>query len=141
MRSPRSPASRWLRPIAVSMAATSSGDVDQSQWPRRQSSSRTEPCGCRADPPLSRSEGLGVKSVVEWGTGTPRREFLYVDDMADACVHLMKIHFGGELIDVSTGEEMTIAQFARLVADVVGYSGEITFDTSRPDGTPRKLLD
>ncbi|WP_439369416.1 GDP-L-fucose synthase [Bradyrhizobium sp. DASA03120] len=83
----------------------------------------------------------GAKSVVVWGTGTPRREFLYVDDMADACVHLMKTYSSAELVNIGTGEDITIAEFARLVADIVGYSGEISFDTSRPDGTPRKLLD
>ncbi|MDA9389907.1 GDP-L-fucose synthase [Bradyrhizobium sp. USDA 3311] len=83
----------------------------------------------------------GAKSVAVWGTGTPRREFLYVDDMADACVHLMKTYSGAELINIGTGEDITIAEFARVVASVVGYRGEISFDTSRPDGTPRKLLD
>ncbi|WFU26540.1 GDP-L-fucose synthase [Bradyrhizobium sp. CB1717] len=83
----------------------------------------------------------GAKSVVVWGTGTPRREFLYVDDMADACVHLMKTYSSAELVNIGTGEDIAIAEFARLVADIVGYSGEISFDTSRPDGTPRKLLD
>jgi GDP-L-fucose synthase len=83
----------------------------------------------------------GAGSVVVWGTGTPRREFLYVDDMADACVHLMKTYSAAELINVGTGEDITIAEFARVVAEIVGYSGEISFDTSRPDGTPRKLLD
>ncbi|GAA0003915.1 GDP-L-fucose synthase [Bradyrhizobium diazoefficiens] len=82
----------------------------------------------------------GAKGVVVWGTGTPRREFLYVDDMADACVHLMKTYSGAGLINIGTGEDITIAEFARVVAEVVGYSGEISFDTSRPDGTPRKLL-
>ncbi|MDA9503506.1 GDP-L-fucose synthase, partial [Bradyrhizobium sp. CCBAU 11386] len=83
----------------------------------------------------------GAGSVVVWGTGTPRREFLYVDDMADACVHLMKTYSAAELINIGTGEDITIAEFARVVAEVVGYRGEISFDTSRPDGTPRKLLD
>ncbi|SFI31581.1 GDP-L-fucose synthase [Bradyrhizobium sp. Gha] len=83
----------------------------------------------------------GAKSVAVWGTGTPRREFLYVDDMADACVHLMKTYSGAELINVGTGEDIAIAEFARVVAGVVGYRGDISFDTSRPDGTPRKLLD
>lgn len=83
----------------------------------------------------------GAKSVVVWGTGTPRREFLYVDDMADACVYLMKNYSSAELVNIGTGEDITIAEFARVVADIVGYSGEITFDASRPDGTPRKLLD
>jgi GDP-L-fucose synthase len=83
----------------------------------------------------------GISDVVVWGTGTPRREFLYVDDMADACVHLMKNYSGGELVNIGTGEDITIAEFARVVAATVGYSGEISFDPSRPDGTPRKLLD
>ncbi|WP_035681387.1 GDP-L-fucose synthase family protein [Bradyrhizobium liaoningense] len=83
----------------------------------------------------------GGATVAVWGTGTPRREFLYVDDMADACVHLMKTYSGAELINIGAGEDITIAEFARVVAGVIGYSGEITFDTSRPDGTPRKLLD
>ncbi len=83
----------------------------------------------------------GSETVMVWGTGTPRREFLYVDDLADACVHLMKTYSSAKLINIGTGEDITIAEFARVVADVVGYDGEITFDASRPDGTPRKLLD
>ncbi|WP_282524660.1 GDP-L-fucose synthase [Bradyrhizobium sp. Arg816] len=83
----------------------------------------------------------GAKNVIVWGTGTPRREFLYVDDMADACVHLMKTYSSTELVNIGTGEDITIAEFARVVADIVGYGGEISFDSSRPDGTPRKLLD
>src|SRR6201999_2205291 len=82
-----------------------------------------------------------VSEVVVWGTGTPRREFLYVDDLADACVHLMKTYSESELVNIGTGEDITIAEFARVVAATVGYSGEISFDTARPDGTPRKLLD
>src|SRR3954452_25538014 len=83
----------------------------------------------------------GVRNVVVWGTGTPRREFLYVDDMGDACVHLMKTYSRAELVNIGTGKDITIAEFARVVAQIVGYSGEISFDSSRPDGTPRKLLD
>jgi GDP-L-fucose synthase len=83
----------------------------------------------------------GVKDVVVWGTGTPRREFLYVDDLADACVHLMKTYSSEELVNIGTGEDITIAEFARLVAKTVGYGGTLSFDPSRPDGTPRKLLD
>jgi len=82
-----------------------------------------------------------ARNVVVWGTGTPRREFLYVDDLADACIHLMKCYSAGELINIGTGEDITIAEFARVVATAVGYAGEIGFDPSRPDGTPRKLLD
>jgi GDP-L-fucose synthase len=83
----------------------------------------------------------GARNVVVWGTGTPWREFLYVDDLADACIHLMKNYSESELINIGTGEDITIAEFARVVAATVGFSGEISFDTSRPDGTPRKLLD
>lgn len=83
----------------------------------------------------------GAPSVTVWGTGTPRREFLYVDDMADASIHLLRHYSGGRLVNVGTGEDITIAEFARVVAKTVGYTGEIAFDSSRPDGTPRKLLD
>ena len=83
----------------------------------------------------------GAANVVVWGTGTPRREFLYVDDLADACVHLMKAYSHDELVNIGTGEDITIAEFARVVANAVGYKGTISYDTSRPDGTPRKLLD
>jgi GDP-L-fucose synthase len=83
----------------------------------------------------------GAPEVVVWGTGTPRREFLYVDDMADACVHLMKSYSEAELVNIGTGEDITIADFARVVAAAVGYQGRISFDRSRPDGAPRKLLD
>ncbi|MGY4291784.1 MULTISPECIES: GDP-L-fucose synthase [unclassified Bradyrhizobium] len=83
----------------------------------------------------------GAKNVEVWGTGTPRREFLFVDDLADACIYLMKTYSSGELVNIGTGEDITIAEFARVVAAIVGYSGEISYDTSRPDGTPRKLLD
>jgi GDP-L-fucose synthase len=83
----------------------------------------------------------GSPNVVVWGTGTPRREFLYVDDLADACIHLMKSYSSGELVNIGTGEDVTIAEFARVVAGVVGYTGTIGYDPSRPDGTPQKLLD
>jgi GDP-L-fucose synthase len=83
----------------------------------------------------------GASNVAVWGSGTPRREFLYVDDLADACIHLMKNYSGDELVNIGTGEDITIAEFARLVAATVGYTGAISFDTSRPDGTPQKLLD
>jgi GDP-L-fucose synthase len=83
----------------------------------------------------------GAANVVVWGSGTPRREFLYVDDMADACIHLMKTYSDADMVNIGTGEDITIAEFARLVAGVVGYKGSISYDSSRPDGTPRKLLD
>src|SRR5882762_3124756 len=80
----------------------------------------------------------GVSNVVVWGTGTPRREFLYVDDLADACIRLMKIYSGDELVNVGTGEDITIAEFARVVAAAVGYTGAISFDASRPDGLSQR---
>jgi GDP-L-fucose synthase len=83
----------------------------------------------------------GEPHVSVWGTGAPRREFLAVDDLADACVSLMKHYSDVGFVNISSGEEITIADFARLVAEVVGYQGQIIFDTSRPDGMPRKRLD
>ena len=80
-------------------------------------------------------------SVTVWGTGTPRREFLCSDDLADACVFLMKHYSGLEFLNVGTGEDVTIAAFASEVAYVVGYKGKIDYDTARPDGPPQKLLD
>ena len=79
--------------------------------------------------------------VTVWGTGTPRREFLYVDDLADACIHLMRNFSGQGIVNIGTGQDITIAEFARVVAKTVGYQGELKFDPSKPDGTPRKLLD
>src|SRR5258708_17686147 len=81
-----------------------------------------------------------ASNVVVWGTGTARREFLYVDDLADACIHLMKTYSSEEMVNIGTGEDITIAEFARLVAKTVGYTGAISFDPSRPDGTPPKWL-
>jgi GDP-L-fucose synthase len=76
-----------------------------------------------------------------WGSGTPRREFLYVDDLADACVYLMERNYDGPLLNVGTGTDVTIRELAETVMDVVGFSGSLAFDASKPDGTPRKLLD
>ncbi|MGB8061703.1 MAG: GDP-L-fucose synthase [Candidatus Sulfotelmatobacter sp.] len=80
-------------------------------------------------------------SVTLWGTGTPRREFLHVDDLADAACFLMENYDSPDLLNVGVGEDLTIADLAALVAGIVGYSGRIVFEASRPDGTPRKLLD
>jgi GDP-L-fucose synthase len=82
-----------------------------------------------------------VPSVTIWGTGTPKREFLFADDLAQACYYLMKTHDEPGIINVGTGEDIAIKELAELVKKVVGYQGEITFDTSKPDGTPRKLMD
>jgi GDP-L-fucose synthase len=83
----------------------------------------------------------GDSEYVVWGSGTPRREFLYVDDLADACVHLMERDYDGPLVNVGTGEDVTIRELAETVMQVVGFKGRIVFDSSKPDGTPRKLLD
>jgi GDP-L-fucose synthase len=83
----------------------------------------------------------GARSVTVWGTGEPRREFLFVDDLADACVFMLRHYSDDGFVNVGTGEEITISDFARLVAEAVGFEGTFTFDTSRPDGAPRKLLD
>ncbi len=82
--------------------------------------------------------------VVVWGTGAPRREFLHVDDMADACVYLMENYDAsdiGEFVNIGVGKDVTIRELAGLIRDIVGYEGEIVYDTSKPDGTPQKLLD
>jgi GDP-L-fucose synthase len=83
----------------------------------------------------------GDAKVTIWGTGTPRREFLHVDDCADALVFLLRHYSDASTINVGVGRDVTIAELANLVAGVVGFKGQIGFDTSRPDGTPRKLLD
>jgi len=79
--------------------------------------------------------------VALWGTGSPMREFLYVDDMAAACVHLMETYNEPEIVNIGTGEDVTIKELAETVKTIVGYEGEIQWDTEKPDGTPRKLLD
>lgn len=82
-----------------------------------------------------------IKEVILWGTGTPRREFLYVDDLADACLHILRSVPETSTINIGSGEDLTIHDLANLVAEIVGYRGEIRFDPNKPDGTPRKLLD
>lgn len=83
----------------------------------------------------------GDAELVVWGSGTPRREFLYVDDLADACVHLMEHGYDGPLVNIGCGQDVTIRELAQTVMDVVGCKATITFDASKPDGTPRKWLD
>ena len=83
----------------------------------------------------------GAEQVVCWGDGSPFREFLYVDDLANLCVFLMNNYSGNETVNAGTGKEITIKALAELVADIVGYRGEIVWDTTKPNGTPRKLLD
>lgn len=83
----------------------------------------------------------GHPSVSVWGSGTPRREFLFVDDLADACMFVMQHYSADQPLNIGTGEDLTIRDFASLVAEVLGYEGKIVFDKSKPDGTPRKVLD
>lgn len=82
-----------------------------------------------------------TSAVKIWGTGTPKREFMFADDLADACIFVMKNWSNSGFLNIGVGEEITIADFARLVAEVVGYEGLLEFDANRPDGTPRKILD
>lgn len=84
---------------------------------------------------------VGDGDVVVWGTGTPRREFLYVDDCADACVHLMKTYSGDSHVNIGSGEDITVLDLTRRVMKVLGYEGRIVHDPTKPDGTPRKLMD
>ncbi|MCH8181533.1 MAG: GDP-L-fucose synthase [Proteobacteria bacterium] len=83
----------------------------------------------------------GDKSLVVWGTGTPMREFLYADDLADACVFLMMQGYDGPLVNIGTGTDVTIRELAQTVVKVIGFQGDLSFDASKPDGTPRKLMD
>jgi GDP-L-fucose synthase len=83
----------------------------------------------------------GTPEVVVWGSGTPRREFLHVDDLADACLHLMDAYNDEDIVNIGTGEDISIKELAELIRQVVGYEGAITWDATKPDGTPRKLLD
>lgn len=82
----------------------------------------------------------GAASVTLWGTGAPRREFLHVDDCADACVFLLQSYSGDQFVNIGIGSDVTIAELAALIAEVTGFAGSIDYDTSRPDGTPRKLM-
>ena len=83
----------------------------------------------------------GASTVTLWGSGSPLREFLHVDDLASAAVFLMRNYSSGEIINIGSGEEVSIAGLARLIGEVVGFTGEIRYDPSKPDGTPRKFLD
>jgi GDP-L-fucose synthase len=87
------------------------------------------------------AKAAGTGSVTNWGTGTPRREFLHVDDMADACLHLLEHYDGPAQVNVGTGSDVTIREIAETIGDVVGFHGDTEWDTTKPDGTPQKLLD
>jgi len=90
---------------------------------------------------IDEAKRTGAPNVEIWGSGTPRREFLYVDDLADACVHLLKRYSGHDQINVGVGRDLTIRELAQTLAKVVGYGGGFAYDRGKPDGTPRKLLD
>jgi GDP-L-fucose synthase len=90
---------------------------------------------------LHEAKQAGSREVVVWGTGAPRREFLHVDDLAEACLHLLRHYDGDDIVNIGTGVDLTIRELAGLLAEIVGYRGELRFDPSRPDGAPRKLLD
>ena len=87
------------------------------------------------------AKSAGVDKVAIWGTGAPRREFMYADDLGDACVFLMEHYDDAQIINAGSGEEVSILELAQLIAETVGFKGEIATDPTRPDGTPRKLLD
>jgi GDP-L-fucose synthase len=103
------------------------------------------PTGSHVLPALIRrydeARASGAPTVTNWGSGSPRREFLHVDDLADACLHLLEHYDDGVQVNVGTGRDATIKEIAEIVATAVGYDGETVWDTSKPDGTPRKLLD
>jgi GDP-L-fucose synthase len=103
------------------------------------------PTGSHVLPALIRrydeAAASGARTVTNWGTGNPRREFLHVDDMADACLHLLEHYDGPQQVNVGTGSDVTIREIAETIARVVGFEGETEWDTSKPDGTPQKLLD
>jgi GDP-L-fucose synthase len=90
---------------------------------------------------MQEGQAEGKHQVVLWGTGSPYREFLHVDDLADACVFLMHNYDGSEIVNIGTGKDITIKELAEMVKKVVGFQGEVVWDPSKPDGTPRKLLD
>ena len=90
---------------------------------------------------LHEAKCAGLAQVAIWGTGTPKREFLHVDDLADASLFMMQTYDGEENVNIGTGQDLSIAELAQLIQQVVGYDGHIVYDRSKPDGTPRKLLD
>lgn len=90
---------------------------------------------------FSEAKAHNAPCVVIWGSGHPKREFLHVDDLADACLFLMRSYEGSQTVNIGTGKDLSIAELARMIKEIVGYSGELIFDPSYPDGTPQKLLD
>ena len=109
--------------------------------PQRQLRPAVLACAAGVHPPLPRGQGLRAPTVTVWGTGAPRREFLHVDDLAQACLMLLQKYDSAETINVGLGDDLPIKELAETVASVVGFEGTIEWDTSKPDGMPRKLLD
>ncbi|WP_051666708.1 GDP-L-fucose synthase [Pedobacter sp. R20-19] len=90
---------------------------------------------------IHEAKDSGAAEVTVWGTGTPKREFLYADDLAEACIHLMKVYNSSDIVNIGTGEDLTIKELATSISKALEYDGNLIFDVSKPDGTPRKLLD
>lgn len=90
---------------------------------------------------IHEAKQAGSANVTVWGTGTPKREFLYADDLAEACIHLMKVYNSSDIVNIGTGEDLTIRELATCISSVLEYEGDLIFDETKPDGTPRKLLD
>lgn len=90
---------------------------------------------------IHEAKDTGAAEVTVWGTGTPKREFLYADDLAEACIHLMKVYNSSDIVNIGTGEDLTINELATSISKALEYEGNLVFDVSKPDGTPRKLLD
>lgn len=113
-------------------------DIMSNLWNISRANGHTPPSDVNLDASLVGATARG--GITLWGTGSPKREFLYVDDLADACVYLMTNYNGTDLLNIGTGKDLTIKELAAIVTSVVGFKGEIFFDVTRPDGTPRKLL-
>jgi GDP-L-fucose synthase len=107
----------------------------------REAIAKDEDCFGTIQTDIKESLSINTPRVILWGTGQPKREFLYVDDLADACVWLMKNYEGSDLINIGTGEDKSIRELAEIAKAVVGFKGDLVFDSSKPDGMPRKLLD
>jgi GDP-L-fucose synthase len=90
---------------------------------------------------IHEAQAAGATHMTIWGTGAPRREFMHVDDLADACLFLMQRYDGAEPVNVGCGQDLTIGELAQTLARVIGFAGRFEFDSSKPDGTPRKMLD
>ena len=90
---------------------------------------------------IHEAKDTGAAEVTVWGTGTPKREFLYADDLAEACIHLMKVYNSSDIVNIGTGEDLTIKELATSISKALEFEGNLVFDVSKPDGTPRKLLD